>query len=72
MKKILKWVAIVVGAIIGLIVVAVAAVYVISELRIGKERRRRFESAAARGRGSPSRDRRGHHRRAPRRGKGRC
>ncbi len=36
MKKVLKWVAIVVGAIIGLIVVVVGAVYVISEIRIGK------------------------------------
>jgi mono/diheme cytochrome c family protein len=36
MKKVLKWVAIVIGAIIGLIVVALAAVYIISGIRIGK------------------------------------
>jgi len=35
-KKVLKWVTIVIGAIIGLIVVALAAVYVISGIRIGK------------------------------------
>ena len=36
MKRVLKWVAIVVGAIIGFIVIVVGAVYVISEIRIGK------------------------------------
>ena len=36
MPRIIKWIGIVLGGIIGLIVVAVVAVYVITEMRINK------------------------------------